>query len=61
LKLDDELLDIKVEALRAHASQMQPLFDAYGDEFMRAVAATEHFRLGPKAAFRSRVLLDLAR
>jgi LmbE family N-acetylglucosaminyl deacetylase len=59
LKLDAEILDIKVEALREHASQMQPLFDAYGDEFMRAVAATEHFRLGPKAAFRSRVLLDI--
>jgi LmbE family N-acetylglucosaminyl deacetylase len=59
LKLDDELVDIKVEALREHASQMQPLFDAYGDEFMRAIAATEHFRFGPKAAFRSRMLLDL--
>jgi LmbE family N-acetylglucosaminyl deacetylase len=59
LKLDDELVDIKVKALREHASQMQPLFDAYGEEFMRAVAATEHFRFGPKAAFRSRMLLDL--
>jgi LmbE family N-acetylglucosaminyl deacetylase len=57
--LHDELLDAKVEALRAHASQMEPLFDAYGEEFMRSVAATEHFRLGPRAAFRSRMLLDL--
>lgn len=43
LALDDELAAIKVEALRAHASQMKPLFDSYGDGFMRAVAATEHF------------------
>jgi LmbE family N-acetylglucosaminyl deacetylase len=46
LNLDDELLATKVEALREHASQMKPLFDAYGDEFMHAIAATEHFRLG---------------
>jgi LmbE family N-acetylglucosaminyl deacetylase len=47
LNLDDELLAAKVEALREHASQMKPLFDAYGDDFMRAMAATEHFRLAP--------------
>ncbi len=45
LTLDDELLATKVEALRAHASQMTPLFDSYGDDFMRAVASKEHFRL----------------
>lgn len=45
LHLDDELLDAKVEALRAHTSQMKPLFDAYGDDFMRAMASTEHFWL----------------
>lgn len=45
LRLSDELLAAKVEALRAHASQMKPLFDSYGDDFMRAVAATEHFHL----------------
>jgi LmbE family N-acetylglucosaminyl deacetylase len=59
LRLGDEVLDAKVEALRAHASQMEPLFDAYGEEFIRAVAATEDFRLGPRPAFRSRMLLDL--
>lgn len=47
LELDDELLSAKVEALRAHASQMMPFFDAYGDEFMRAMSSTEHFRLSP--------------
>jgi LmbE family N-acetylglucosaminyl deacetylase len=45
IELDDELLEIKVEALRAHASQMKHLFDAYGDDFMRAIASTEHFRV----------------
>lgn len=59
LELDDELLDAKIEALRAHSSQMQPLFDAYGDEFMRAVAATEHFRRGARPAFTSRVRHDM--
>ena len=43
LHLDDELLDAKVEALRAHTSQMKPFFDAYGDDFIRAMASTEHF------------------
>jgi LmbE family N-acetylglucosaminyl deacetylase len=45
LQLDDELLAVKIAALRDHASQMKPLFDAYGDDFMRAIARTEHFRL----------------
>jgi LmbE family N-acetylglucosaminyl deacetylase len=47
LNLTDELLAVKVEALRQHASQMKPLFDAYGDDFMRGMAAREHFRLAP--------------
>jgi LmbE family N-acetylglucosaminyl deacetylase len=47
LTLDDELLAAKLEALRAHASQMKPLFGSYGDGFMRAVTATEHFELVP--------------
>ena len=45
LELGDELLDAKVEALRAHASQMTPFFDAYGDDFMRSLASTEHFQV----------------
>jgi len=48
-ELDEELLDIKVEALRAHASQMRHLFDAYGYDFMRALASTEHFRVSERA------------
>jgi LmbE family N-acetylglucosaminyl deacetylase len=58
-RLDEETLTAKVKALRAHASQMEPLFEAYGEGFMRAVAATETFQLGPRPAFRSRMLLDL--
>jgi LmbE family N-acetylglucosaminyl deacetylase len=53
LELDDELLGIKVEALRAHASQMEHLFDAYGDDFMRALASTEHFRVTERVGSKS--------
>jgi LmbE family N-acetylglucosaminyl deacetylase len=59
LHLDEELLDAKVAALGEHASQMQPLFDSYGEDVMRAMAASENFRLGPRAAFRSRMLSEL--
>ena len=48
LELDGELLEIKVEALRAHASQTKHLFDAYGDDFMRSLASTEHFRVSER-------------
>jgi LmbE family N-acetylglucosaminyl deacetylase len=52
LQLDAELLDAKVEALRAHASQMKHLFDAYGDDFMRALASREHFRVSERVGGR---------
>lgn len=58
-RLDDEVLDAKVDAVKAHASQMEVLFEAYGDDFLRSVLATEVFRPGPRPAFRSRMLLDL--
>ena len=58
-RLDDDILDAKVDALREHASQMEPLFDAYGADFLREVLSTEVFRPGPRSGFRSRVLLDL--
>lgn len=48
LELDDDILDAKMASLRAHASQMEALFDAYGDQFMRQLAATEHFDLAPE-------------
>ncbi len=46
--LDDELLAAKMSALRAHASQMRPLFDCHGEGLMRAMAAIEHFDLVPE-------------
>ena len=45
VSLHGTFLDAKVEAIRAHASQMSPLFDAYGDGFMRALGAEERFLL----------------
>ena len=45
VSLHGSFLDAKVEAIRAHASQMTPLFDAYGDGFMRSLAAEERFLL----------------
>jgi LmbE family N-acetylglucosaminyl deacetylase len=45
VSLHGSFLDAKVEAIRAHASQMTSLFEAYGDGFMRALAAEEHFLL----------------
>ncbi|CAN5631707.1 hypothetical protein BH20ACT23_BH20ACT23_01780 [soil metagenome] len=55
LHLDDELVDAKVEALRAHTSQMKPFFDAYGDDFMRAMASTEHFLLRDRVSVKDSV------
>ncbi|HEV3473037.1 MAG TPA: PIG-L family deacetylase [Actinomycetota bacterium] len=57
--LDDELVKAKVEALRAHQSQMEPLFEAYGEDFFRSILSTEVFRTGVRSNFRSRVFLDL--
>jgi LmbE family N-acetylglucosaminyl deacetylase len=59
IRLDDELVDTKVDALRAHASQMEPLFEAYGEDFFRSILSTEVFRPGVRPGFRSRMLLDL--
>ena len=53
-ELDDESVDAKVDALRKHASQMKPLFDSYGDRFMRAMSATENFRVVTPAHQRTR-------
>ena len=58
-RLDEDTIEAKVDALWEHAGQMQPLFDAYGEEFMRSMASIEVFRVGPKAAFRSRVENEL--
>jgi LmbE family N-acetylglucosaminyl deacetylase len=57
--LGDELVDAKIDALRAHESQMEPLFEAYGEDFFRSILSTEVFRPGVRPGFRSRVHLDL--
>lgn len=54
LVLDEELVEAKLDALKAHASQMEPLLEAYGDDFFRSALATEVFRPGARAAFRTR-------
>jgi len=59
--LDNGLLEAKVDALRAHESQMEPLFEAYGEAFFRSILSTEVFRPGVPSNLRSRVLLDRAR
>ena len=61
VRLDDDVVDAKVEALEAHASQMEPLFDAYGAGFFRQILSTEVYRTGVRPALRSRVLLDARR
>ena len=61
LRLDEDIIEAKVDALWEHASQMQPLFDAYGEGFMRSLAGVETFALGPRSAFRSRMLSELRR
>ena len=47
--LDDGLLDLKVAALRAHASQTQPLMDLIGREAYREWWRTESFRSADSA------------
>ncbi|HEX2240058.1 MAG TPA: PIG-L family deacetylase [Actinomycetota bacterium] len=59
VRLDDELLEAKIDALKAHASQMEPLFEAYGEDFFRSIFSTEVFRPGVRPGFRSRMMLDL--
>lgn len=59
--LDDEMVEAKVEAVRAHESQMAPLFEAYGEDFFRSILATEVFRPGVRSGFRSRVLEEIRR
>ena len=44
LDIPDDLLDRKVAALRAQASQVAPLVDLFGEECFRAWVANECFR-----------------
>jgi LmbE family N-acetylglucosaminyl deacetylase len=44
--LPDDLLDLKVAALKAHESQTANVFALMGEEFMRRDLTQEMFRLG---------------
>ena len=59
IRLDDELVTAKLDALQEHASQMEQLFEAYGEDFFRSILSTETFRRGVRPRFRSRMLSDL--
>jgi LmbE family N-acetylglucosaminyl deacetylase len=48
--LSDELLDLKIAALRAHESQTQGLIELVGDETYRAWWRVESFRRGNRIA-----------
>lgn len=57
--LDNEILDAKLNAVMAHASQMELLFEAYGEDFFRSVLSMEVFRSGVRPAFRSRMVSEV--
>lgn len=61
IRLDEDLVEAKVEAVKAHASQMEALFEAYGDDFFRSILSAEVYRTGARPAFRSRTLQDARR
>jgi LmbE family N-acetylglucosaminyl deacetylase len=50
LRLSGEMLDRKVEALRAHASQTAPMVEALGVDAFRAWWSTETFLAAPASA-----------
>lgn len=45
-KLPGDLLDLKLAAIKEHASQIEALLNVFGDEGFRRVMAVEYFRLG---------------
>jgi LmbE family N-acetylglucosaminyl deacetylase len=44
-ELDDALLDLKMKAIREHVSQIEPMADLFGDEFLTRMMHEESFRL----------------
>ena len=44
-ELSDELLDLKMKAIREHVSQVEPMSDLFGDEFLHRMMHEESFRL----------------
>jgi LmbE family N-acetylglucosaminyl deacetylase len=45
-ELSDELMDAKMNAIRAHSSQSQSLFDVLGEDIGRIMLRREFYRLG---------------
>ena len=45
LELSPELLDLKLEALKCHESQIEALLHVFGDEGLRRFMSAEYFRL----------------
>ena len=44
-ELSEELLNLKMRAIREHVSQVEPMSDLFGDEFLRGMMHEESFRL----------------
>jgi LmbE family N-acetylglucosaminyl deacetylase len=44
-ELDDQLLDLKMKAIREHVSQIEPMADLFGDPFLTRMMHEESFRL----------------
>jgi LmbE family N-acetylglucosaminyl deacetylase len=45
-ELPDDLLDLKLQAIKEHTSQVEALLHVFGDDGFRRVMAVEYFRLG---------------
>jgi hypothetical protein len=43
-----DLLELKVEAMRAHESQSAPMFEELGEDFVREAHGPEWFRLAAR-------------
>ena len=47
--LPPDLLELKLAAIKEHASQVEALLHVFGDDGFRSVMTTEYFRLGAAA------------
>jgi LmbE family N-acetylglucosaminyl deacetylase len=49
-ELSEELLNLKMRAIREHVSQVEPMSDLFGDGFLRGMMHEESFRLAEEKA-----------
>lgn len=49
-ELSEELLNLKMKAIREHVSQVEPMNDLFGDGFLRRMMHEESFRLAEEKA-----------